>query len=513
MSATNKEQQRSDEHNRKNNSNDQEKTTKSTSKVIENTDCAIFLRKTYHMIDTCDQAVAGWSDDGTSFLVKNVQLLASNFLPQYFKHNQFSSFVRQLNFYGFRKEKNESVRVINNNNADDRRWHFRHEHFVRGRPELLSNITRRIPNKGATRGAATGSSQRKNDVNNNKKELRGVEASEKEKKECQSLKSEIASLQDKLHLMENNIDQLSKTLHLKLNINTDSGQNMKSDSNKVQSKADNTINSQYNHNKSIDSNKRLKTKAVTNKVNMTESSIKKIQVPSVTKSSTTALSNTKPSRAPESSHHVASSDLPDLSMATDEDLLMEDVSASLSRSDENRNDSSASLISSCENLSSCTIVEVDEMLASIENDLKTSMTEPAKDDMGVDDQLLPAFVPSFEKQCEQRTHQQDNRGLALKKIKKVDCLLHDLKAIEKEEFVNKILTEMSTVFGKMALDSNTIDLPEIQKLHEKGIFQANDLIAALERILTHQDTDKKLSPNLFTPEEEDKKSSFVKIEV
>lgn len=59
-----------------------------------------FLTKTYQLVD--DHAiddVISWNDDGSTFIVWNPTVFARDLLPQYFKHNNFSSFVRQLNTY------------------------------------------------------------------------------------------------------------------------------------------------------------------------------------------------------------------------------------------------------------------------------------------------------------------------------------------------------------------------------------------------------------------------------
>ncbi|KAL7428954.1 hypothetical protein ACHAXH_003209 [Discostella pseudostelligera] len=102
----------------------------------------IFLKKTYRMIDTCDPEICSWTADGEMFVVKNPELFSSDIIPQYFDHNKFSSFARQLNFYGFRKIQTKPIRNNDFDQSTAKHVTFYNDKFKRGRYDLLKDITR-----------------------------------------------------------------------------------------------------------------------------------------------------------------------------------------------------------------------------------------------------------------------------------------------------------------------------------------------------------------------------------
>ena len=109
----------------------------------------IFLKKTYRMIETCDPAICDWTPDGDMFVVKDPDVFASEIIPQYFDHNKFSSFARQLNFYGFRKIQTKPIRNVDFDQNTAKHVTFFNEKFKRGRYDLLKEIQRSTRGGGA----------------------------------------------------------------------------------------------------------------------------------------------------------------------------------------------------------------------------------------------------------------------------------------------------------------------------------------------------------------------------
>jgi hypothetical protein len=93
-----------------------------------------FIRKTFNMMsDNSTSDIVSWDEKGESFIVKKEIEFSDSVLPKYFRHKNFSSFVRQLNFYGFHKRSHQNQHTK-----------FQHPYFKRGQPQNLRLIKRKI---------------------------------------------------------------------------------------------------------------------------------------------------------------------------------------------------------------------------------------------------------------------------------------------------------------------------------------------------------------------------------
>ncbi|KAL4904413.1 hypothetical protein BDW74DRAFT_30520 [Aspergillus multicolor] len=96
-----------------------------------------------------------WSDDGNSFIVLDEDEFAKTLIPELFKHNNYASFVRQLNMYGFHKKvglSDNSMRASERKNKSPSE--YANPYFKRGHPDLLWLIQK--PKNTAGQGAKSG---------------------------------------------------------------------------------------------------------------------------------------------------------------------------------------------------------------------------------------------------------------------------------------------------------------------------------------------------------------------
>lgn len=123
------------------------------------------------------------------FVVKDPEAFATQVIPLYFDHNKFSSFARQLNFYGFRKMQSKPIRNSDYDAGSAKHVTFFNENFKRGRCDLLKNIQR------STRGGGTGTTQDHG-------------------REVQQLRDQVAHLEQRMAEMNAEVEDRMRRLEL-----------------------------------------------------------------------------------------------------------------------------------------------------------------------------------------------------------------------------------------------------------------------------------------------------------
>ncbi|KGR17022.1 heat shock transcription factor, other eukaryote [Candida albicans P78048] len=105
-----------------------------------------FVMKIWSMVnDPANHEFIRWNDDGKTFQVFHREDFMKVILPKYFKHNNFASFVRQLNMYGWHKVQDVANGTLNQNsdkNGQDEIWQFENPNFIKDREDLLDKIVR-----------------------------------------------------------------------------------------------------------------------------------------------------------------------------------------------------------------------------------------------------------------------------------------------------------------------------------------------------------------------------------
>lgn len=73
-----------------------------------------FLSKLYDILNSNNyNKTISWDEEGKKIIISDVVKLCKDILPKFYKHRNYSSFIRQLNLYGFHKSKgiNENLEI------------------------------------------------------------------------------------------------------------------------------------------------------------------------------------------------------------------------------------------------------------------------------------------------------------------------------------------------------------------------------------------------------------------
>ena len=172
-------------------------------------------------------SIVRWSLNGSSFVVVNMNDFTKHVLPRHFRHSNFASFVRQLNKYDFHKMKKDpamfealfGMQPGSSSGEFDQMWEFKHACFIKGRPDLLDGVKRKVPtgkkkqDDVGREGTATGGGDSPSNSaggSGGPPPLLGADAADKAAEEYSSLKDQVASLTAIQDQMTNHIGTLTK---------------------------------------------------------------------------------------------------------------------------------------------------------------------------------------------------------------------------------------------------------------------------------------------------------------
>lgn len=159
--------------------------------------CNNFLPSLYRMCNNDapnHRECITWAADGTSFWVSNIECFARDILPIYYKHNNYASFVRQLNMYGFHRSTEPKGKVEPGVQMVE---HFTQEYFRRGREDLLVHIHRKTSKMAGKSKAAR---------------AREAGLSADERKERAAREQQMQLMQNDIEILKKNQMQLAQTV-------------------------------------------------------------------------------------------------------------------------------------------------------------------------------------------------------------------------------------------------------------------------------------------------------------
>ncbi|EGZ28145.1 hypothetical protein PHYSODRAFT_321827 [Phytophthora sojae] len=109
---------------------------------------APFLLHLHQMLRRENPKIIRWAEDGLAFQILDKEAMTAHILPKYFKNKNFSSFQRQLNYFGFRKWSKARAQFPT----------YSREHFTRDNYSEMS-LVKRQSKKSRKRNSSAGGEQ------------------------------------------------------------------------------------------------------------------------------------------------------------------------------------------------------------------------------------------------------------------------------------------------------------------------------------------------------------------
>ncbi|KAL7074036.1 hypothetical protein ACQ4LE_006281 [Meloidogyne hapla] len=165
-----------------------------------------FLVKLWNIVEgQAYKDIVCWDESGLSFHIMNPYAFCSNVLPQYFKHKNLNSLVRQLNMYGFRKNTPIDRSGLVRAESDQDHLEFAHPFFRRDHPHLLMNIKRKAPG-----GKNSPTSNQHKCSHSTPVELSTDGEGGQNSFDMNEILEELGTLRERQHHMEIRIEELTK---------------------------------------------------------------------------------------------------------------------------------------------------------------------------------------------------------------------------------------------------------------------------------------------------------------